>query len=214
MLDSAIAETLTFCQEQNIDLTKIQDSEDPFRYIELFETFADILLSKDVLRKTFNVYFNTVANLFEACKPEIIRQDKYSNSKELVAILQYLHRFTVNQIDDTDLQPLIRTISNLLDRSVITNPDDIAEPTATANSLIEGQIIDLSEIDLEKLKEKFKVTEHKNLLISNMQAFIQQKIQQMLKINQNRVNFADRYNEIVDNYSKNRIIPGNFQHNP
>lgn len=210
MLDSAIAETLTFCQEQNIDLTKIQDSEDPFRYIELFETFADILLSKDVLRKTFNVYFNTVANLFEACKPEIIRQDKYSNSKELVAILQYLHRFTVNQIDDTDLQPLIRTISNLLDRSVITNPDDIAEPTATANSLIEGQIIDLSEIDLEKLKEKFKVTEHKNLLISNMRAFIQQKIQQMLKTNQNRVNFADRYNEIVDNYNSGATVTEEF----
>lgn len=210
MLDSAIAETLTFCQEQNIDLTKIQDSEDPFRYIELFETFADILLSKDVLRKTFNVYFNTVANLFEACKPEIIRQDKYSNSKELVAILQYLHRFTVNQIDDTDLQPLIRTISNLLDRSVITNPDDIAEPTATANSLIEGQIIDLSEIDLEKLKEKFKVTEHKNLLISNMRVFIQQKIQQMLKTNQNRVNFADRYNEIVDNYNSGATVTEEF----
>lgn len=112
------------------------------------------MLAKDVLRKTFNVYFNTVANLFEACKPEIIRQDKYSNLKELVYILQYLHRFTVNQIDDTDLEPLMRTVSNLLDRSVITNPDDIAEPTATANSLIEGQVLDLSEIDLAKLKRE------------------------------------------------------------
>ena len=210
MLDSAIAETLTFCQEQHIDLTQIQVSEYRFKEIDLFKTFADILLAKDVLRKTFNVYFNTVANLFEACKPEIIRQDKYSNLKELVAILQYLHRFTVNQIDDTDLEPLMRTVSNLLDRSVITNPDDIAEPTATANSLIEGQVLDLSEIDLAKLKEKFKVTEHKNLLISNMRAFIQQKIQQMLKINQNRVNFADRYNEIVDNYNSGATVTEEF----
>jgi type I restriction enzyme R subunit len=210
LLDSAIAETLDFCKEQNIDLSQIQTSEDRFRDIELFKNYADILLAKDLLRKTFNVHFNTVANLYEACKPEILDSNKYQHSKELVAILQYLHNFTANQSEVEDLEPIIRTIGNLLDRSVVTNPDDANEPTGYSNSLIESKMIDLSDIDLEKLKDKFKVAEHKNIEINDMRAFIQRKIQRMLKTNQSRVNFADKYKEIVDNYNSGATATEEF----
>lgn len=210
LLDSAIAETLDFCKEQNIDLSQIQTSEDRFRDIELFKNYADILLAKDLLRKTFNVHFNTVANLYEACKPEILDSNKYQHSKELVAILQYLHNFTANQSEVEDLEPIIRTIGNLLDRSVVTNPDDANEPTGYGNSLIESKMIDLSDIDLEKLKDKFKVAEHKNIEINDMRAFIQRKIQRMLKTNQSRVNFADKYKEIVDNYNSGATATEDF----
>lgn len=210
LLASAIAETLEFCKGQNIDLSQIQTSEDRFKDIELFKHYADILLAKDLLRKTFNVHFNTVANLYEACKPEILDGSKHKNSKDIVAILQYLHNFTANQIEVEDLEPIVRTIGNLLDRSVITNPDDITEPKATGNSLIESKVIDLSDIDLEKLKDKFKVVEHKNIEINDMRAFIQRKIQQMLKTNQSRVNFADKYKEIVDNYNSGATATEEF----
>ena len=210
LLDSAIAETLEFCKGQNIDLIQIQVSEDRFKDITLFKNYADILLSKDLLRKTFNVHFNTVANLYEACKPEILDPKKYQHSKQMVGILQYLHNFTANQIEVEDLEPIIRTIGNLLDRSVVTNPDDINEPTGTGNSLIESKVIDLSDIDLEKLKDKFKIAEHKNIEINDMRAFIQRKIQQMLKNNQSRVNFADKYKEIVDNYNSGATATEEF----
>ena len=43
-----------------------------------------------------------------------------------------------------------------------------------------------------------------------MRAFIQRKIQQMLKTNQSRVNFADKYKEIVDNYNSGATAKEEF----
>ena len=51
------------------------------------------------------------------------------------------------------------------------------------------------------MRAEFKQTEHKHIAIADMKKFIEKKIKQMLKTNQGRVNFAERYRNIIDRYN-------------
>lgn len=51
------------------------------------------------------------------------------------------------------------------------------------------------------MRAEFKQTEHKQIAIADMTRFIEKKVKQMLKTNQGRVNFAERYRNIIDQYN-------------
>ncbi len=55
-----------------------------------------------------------------------------------------------------------------------------------------GKVRDLSKIDIEKLRQDFKQTEHRNIEIADLRAFIEKKLVGMLKQNATRTDFAER----------------------
>lgn len=202
MLDEAITKTLEYCESKTIDLNQIletrNESGGTFKENALFEQYADQLLEKDEFRKTFNVHFNTVAALYEACKPNILAQPR-----PIVSVIQFLHGFIEAMIEPQDLEKSGATVSDLLDRSVIIN-DETSKSVKDFKenySLIHGQKWDLSTVDFDKLKEQFKETKHKNIAIADMRAFLEKKIIQMLKQNGGRINFAERYQRMIDRYN-------------
>lgn len=202
MLDEAITKTLEYCESKNIDLNKILQTRNEnggtFKENALFEQYADQLLEKDEYRKTFNVHFNTVAALYEACKPNIL-----AKPRPIVSVIQFLHGFIDAMIERQDLEESGASVSDLLDRSVVVNEDTVktVKDFKESYSLIHGQKWDLSTVDFDKLKEQFKETKHKNIAIADMRAFLEKKIIQMLKQNGGRINFAERYQQMVDRYN-------------
>lgn len=202
MLDEAITKILEYCESKNIDLNKILQTRNEnggtFKENALFEQYADQLLEKDEYRKTFNVHFNTVAALYEACKPNIL-----AKPRPIVSVIQFLHGFIDAMIERQDLEESGASVSDLLDRSVVVNEDTVktVKDFKESYSLIHGQKWDLSTVDFDKLKEQFKETKHKNIAIADMRAFLEKKIIQMLKQNGGRINFAERYQQMVDRYN-------------
>src|SRR5439155_523195 len=69
---------------------------------------------------------------------------------------------------------------------------------------------DLSQIDFEKLKEEFKKATYKNIEISDLRAFIQHKLDQMLQQNATRADFAQRLQGIVDAYNAGSSSADNY----
>lgn len=197
LLDDAIAQGLAFCKERNIDLNSILKSKEVFKNLEKFNSYANILLSKDEWRKTFVVYENTITAFYEACKPEI-----YKTPRPLVSVFQYLREVLDVIINRQDVDKVSLRISQLLDESVIA-PDN----QQTAENKPEFQIIqtgkswDLSKLNIDKLKEEFAKTEYQHIEIADLRAFIDDKLQTMLERNITRIDFAERYQRIVDNYN-------------
>lgn len=74
------------------------------------------------------------------------------------------------------------------------------------NEAKEEIYVDLSKLDFEKLKAAFAKAPHKNSLVFDLQQAIDQKLQQMLKENPLRLDFYDRYKEIVDEYNKGKSL--------
>lgn len=201
MLDEAILQTLIFCDSRDIDLNTILETRNRgsgvFKENALFEDYADILLSNDEYRKTYNVHFNTVATLYEACKPTVLAKDY-----PLIGVMQFLHGFIEAMVGRQDFDFAGELITELLDRSIVADTDTTkTAQTQNKYSLIQGQKWDLSTIDFDQLREQFKEVKHKHIAITDMRSFLDKKIISMLKQNGGRINFADRYQQIIDRYN-------------
>lgn len=200
LLDEAIEQALAFCRERDIDMARILEIQDVFKNIGLFNQYADILLGNDEWRKTFNVYENTISSLYDACKPEILGYD----TGRMVAVFQYLRGVMDSIIDQEDIEAVGLRIGELLDESVVVdNPEAfVAAQNKPSYQIVQtGKTWDLSQIDFEKLKADFQHAAYKNIEIADLRKFIATKIEQMLKQNMTRTDFAQKLQEIIDTYN-------------
>ncbi|MBP7509130.1 MAG: type I restriction endonuclease subunit R [Prolixibacteraceae bacterium] len=209
LLDSAIQDGIAFCASHGIELESVLKDKRVFNKIDTFKEFADKLLAKDNYRKEFNVYENTITSLYEACKPEIL--DK--QFRPMVPVFQYLRGIIDSIVGTADIDKAKGRISELLDQSLVSANDamKIKELTENEYQIIQkGKTWDLSKINFEKLEQDFKVAKYKNIEISDLKAFIEDKLEKMLKDNITRTDFAERLQAIVDNYNSGGSSTENY----
>jgi len=202
LLDDAIAQGMVFCAELGIDLAALFKSKDVFKNVAMFEEYANKMLTKDEWRKGFAVYENTITGLYEACKPEILGSPVVRS----VAVFQYLSGVLDAIIEQTDIDAVALRVGELLDESLVVDDSAIVkegspEDTRKFGITESSKTWDLSKIDFAKLEEDFKTKPHKNIEIADLRAFIQKKLEQMLKENASRTDFATRLQGIIDRYN-------------
>lgn len=200
LLTDAIEQASAFCLERDIAVNAALATDDVFKQVSLFESWADTLLSKDEWRQSFNVYENTITALYEACKPEILGNAIVRK----VALFQYLRGVIDSVIQQQDIDSATRRINELLDESVIVDDKkftSVKEDKGGWKITQKGKEWDLSKVDFEKLKEDFKQAQYKNIEIADLRAFLEKKLQDMLNQNSTRRDFAERLQKIIDNYN-------------
>lgn len=203
LLDEAISACNRFCKSHDIDLERILESQQTFSKLELFNDFADILLSKDEIRKEFNVYDNTCFGIYEACRPDIL---KFKNKYRIVEVIHYLRGVINEHIGTANIDQAQRRIAELLDQSVLTTDDGkkiVATDSAETTYSIKGykKEVNLAALNIEKLRAEFPKKRHKNIEITDLKAFIEDKLLKMLEENITRTSFAERFQSIVERYN-------------
>jgi type I restriction enzyme, R subunit len=208
LLDDALEQGSVFCLERDIDLEALLSSIEVFKNIEQFSDFANKLLEKDEYKKQFFVYENTVSSLYEACKPEILAD----NARPLVFVFQYLRGVIDSIVGQADIDKVKQKISDLLDQSVVTDNEKqaVMEHQAEFQIIQKGKTWDLSKIDFDKLKEEFKEKEYKNIEIADLRSFIESKLEMMLRDNSTRTDYAQKLQEIIDNYNAGSSSTENY----
>ena len=207
LLDDAIAQGMTFCQDKDIDLRVILERNDVFKNVTKFESYADKLLSKDDWRKEFAVYENTITSLYEACKPAILG-DPIVRS---VAAFQYLRGVVDSIIEQKDIDSISFRVGELLDESLIVSDSEVAKQTKPEFRItLSGRTWDLSKLNFERLREDFQTAAYKNIEIADLRAFIQHKLDQMLRQNVTRTDFAQRLQLIIDEYNAGSSSADNY----
>jgi type I restriction enzyme R subunit len=192
-LNQSIEIALVFCNKHNIDLKRVVAENEVFKNLFVFESFANIIVGNDEVRGEFLILSNTVDNLYESLRPDIFKMDFDPKYKE--AIL-YLRGIVDGTIRPEKLEKAKERMNSLLDESVVAE-NKAPEYIINANA----KEIDLSKIDIDELRKKFKRTKNRNLEISDLREHIEQKLQQMLKHNITRINFAERFRIIIDAYN-------------
>jgi len=61
--------------------------------------------------------------------------------------------------------------------------------------------LDLSQIDVEKIREEYKTSPHKNTEIQDLSQLLERKVRQMVHQNSERRSFAERFQRILDEYN-------------
>jgi type I restriction enzyme R subunit len=198
LLDDAVAQGMTFCRDLGLHLDDLLAAKDVFKKIEIFEEYADRLLTKDEHRKSFAVYENTITGLYEACKPEILGKPVVRS----VAIFQYLRGVVDGIIEQTDLAQVGKRVAGLLDESLVVDEAQAVRDAGGEFRIAQsGKAWDLSTLSVETLRKDFKETRHPHIEIADLRAFIRVKLEQMLKQNASRSSFAERLQRIVDTYN-------------
>lgn len=207
LLEDAIAQAKEFCREKDIAIDPLLNSTDVFKNVSQFNQYADKLLSNDEWRKGFAVYENTITSLYEACKPEILGRPV----AHTVAVFQYLRGVVGAIIEQKDIDAVGARIGQLLDESVVVDrAESVHEPEAEWRITRSGRAWDLSKINFDKLKEDFQRASYKNIEIADLRAFIQHKLDQMLRQNATRSDFAQRLQRIIDTYNAGSSSADNY----
>lgn len=215
LLQSAIEDCHQWCLNIGIDLNQIKASNLIFSKLGLFDDFADAIVANEEHRKQFIVYDNTIDALYEACKPEILGRRK---EFPLAAIVHYLREVIDGRADRGNLDSAKRRIGQLLDESIVAEKESLTKGSATAEdgnetsqySIKPWKEIDLSKLNIEKLREEYITAPHKNIEISDLKAFISQKLQQMMQRNISRTSFAQKLQEIIDRYNSGNSSNENY----
>jgi len=201
LLDETVEQGRLFCRERDIDIDAALKMNDVFQQVSLFEKWADTLLFKDEWRQSFKVFENTITSLYEACKPEIIGQPIVRK----VAIFQYLRGVIDSIVQQQDIDSATQRINDLLDESVIVDDEQFGQIQEQSKPVYRikqrGGSWDLSRIDFDKLTADFKQAVYKNIEIADLRAFLEKKLQEMLGQNRTRRDFAERLQEIIDQYN-------------
>ncbi|MBX9609018.1 MAG: type I restriction endonuclease subunit R [Gammaproteobacteria bacterium] len=200
LLDDAIEQGLTFCEAHDVPLREALVRDDVFTKLGQFNRYADTLLASDELRKSFNVYENTVSSLYEACKPEVLSRGK----GRIVSAFQFLRGIMDAIVQQTDIDTAVRRLGELLDESVVVDQAETfkARQFAADYQIIQrGKSWDLSKIDAGKLREEFSRSNFKHIEIADLRAFIEKKLTDMLAQNASRVDFAQRLQAVIDAYN-------------
>jgi type I restriction enzyme R subunit len=216
LLKDAIGECVGYCNGFEVDLQKIVDSGVVFSKLALFDEYADTILANDDRKNQFVVYDNMVDALYEACKPEILGRRK---EFPFAAVIHYLREVIDGKADRADLDTAKRRISQLLDDSIIAQQDANKSTKIPDGSLVSEsndyfikpwKEIDLSKLNVDKLKEEYKTAPHKNIEIADLRAFISDKLKQMMERNVTRISFAQKLQEIIDRYNSGGATNENY----
>ena len=211
LLDDAIGQGFEFSDTEQVSLKALLEdgNDDIFKSVGKFHEYANAILAKDELRKEFFVYENTITGLYEACKPEILGKPVV----RAVAAFQYLRGVIESIIERTDVDKAAIRAGALLDESLVVNNAEgftVREHEAEYQIIQKGRTWDLSKINFDKLKEEFKDTKYKNIEITDLRAFIEDKLEKMMQTNATRIDFAQRLQEIVDNYNSGGSSTENY----
>lgn len=184
-LDNEIKSIKKYCLSHDINLDKIKNA-DRFYDIQLIDEAVDKLVSSDRIKNNFLAQSNYASKLFKAILPDQVASNYYPDIKLVKVIANKIRSLT----PQADISEIMDSINQLLDDSVEAEPYLISE----------GRPYDLSQIDFETLRKQFEKGK-KNTQVEKLKNALKHKIAVMVELNKSRMNFAEKLQEMIDEYN-------------
>ena len=137
-------------------------------------------------------YEDIVANfngLFKGILPDSQANEYLPTYQLLRTIEGQLHSLAVA----TDIDNLSKDVANLLDSSIEAG-------NYTIKALQADDLIDLSQIDFEKLRKDFNV-ESSNIKVEQLRGKLDARLKRLIKLNKTRIGLADKFKSLIDEYN-------------
>ena len=189
-LRKAITEALDFCQSKNIDLAKLDTTQDAFARTKLWDEAVNSLADQES-KRTFFSMVNLVSSLYKAVLPDPTANE-FTNIKFLLERLADKIRI---EIEEPDISDVIEEVNGILNGSI-----------TAGEFIIHGQnpIVDISkiktEIDIEALKAKFN-SGYQQTAVEKLKGNIDRKLQQMVQLNKTRIDYLEKFQKMIDEYN-------------
>jgi type I restriction enzyme R subunit len=190
-----IAAATAFLNEHEFKLENLIEA-DNFDKLCLLKEAANAMCATAEIRKTYCTFATTLLTLWKYLDREDITTEMKRHKDAIEAIYKELQKKR-KHADITDLSVAINDIVN---EHLQIDADMVAEPDANRR-------FDISGIDFDLLRREFAKSKEKNLILKDIQELLQERIAQMLSQNPGRINFYEKYQEIIREYNQeqNRV---------
>ena len=179
----------SFLAENDFDLQTLIDATG-FHKISLIQLGANAVCGSIEDRKTFTSYASELKKLVKYLDREDITGQTRKEYEAISAIYGELQKKR-KHTDNTDLMVEIN--------GIINQYISVEEPTPEAEGA--PRRFDISAIDFDLLRREFAKAKKKNLILKDLDELIQERIAGLLFANPNRINYYERYQEIITAYN-------------
>ena len=164
-----------------------------FARIKGLKDAVEAVYSSDEAKRRFEVLARQVFTRFKALLTEPSAYAFAERHDNIEAIYKKL----MERRDTADVTALLKELHRIVNEAIRTQ-----EP---GDDQAEGLRFDLSQIDMEKLRDEFaKKVRHKATALQDIREIIEQKLAEMLARNPSRMDYQQKYEEIVADYNREK----------
>ena len=188
-IKKAIAEVETMLQEENFDLKTLINAT-AMGKIAAVNSGANAVCRNEESRAKFEISARNVFRKYKALFPEKQAKRFTPQYNAIDAIYNKLNQ----KVKAADVTEIIMRLQSVVNASI--DLSTLQEPEHTA--------IDLSKLNVDALRKAFEKVPRKNELVYDLNKAVEQKLEQMLRENPLRLEFYERYKEIIEAYNNGK----------
>lgn len=185
-----IAAATAFLKEHDFELNDLIKAES-FEKLSLLKKVANAMCETAEIRKSYCTFASTLLKFWKYLDREDITPEMKLQKDAIEAIYKELQQKR-KHADITDLSVAINEIVN----------EHVEIDSEATMMVAESRRFDISGIDFDLLRREFAKSNEKNLVLKDIQELLQERIAQMLAQNPSRINFYEKYQEIIHDYNQ------------
>lgn len=187
-IHETIAQATDFLAAHGFDLQRLIEAHD-FEKLALVREGANAVCGTLQEKKTYQTYATELIKMFKYIDREDVDNATRRQKNAIVALHDELCKKR-KHADNTDLMV---EINRIVSDYVTVEPAMAAEPDVR---------IDISRIDFDLLRREFAKTREKKLVLKDLKDLIAERIARMMAHNPARIQFYQRYQDIINEYNK------------
>jgi type I restriction enzyme R subunit len=142
------------------------------------------------IRKTYCTFATTLLKLWKY----LDREDITAEMKQRKDAIEAIYKESQKKRKHADITDLSVAISEIINDHIEMEVTRVEEEALTRR-------FDISGINFDLLRREFARSHEKNLIMKDIQELLQERIAQMLAQNPSRINFYEKYQEIIHDYN-------------
>ena len=154
---------------------------------------VDVAYTSDEAKRRFEILARQVFVRFKALLMEpstFAYAERHDN-------IEAIYKKLAERRDTADVTELLKELHRIVNEAILTQ--------APGDDQAEGLTFDLSQIDMEQLRDEFaKKVWHKATALQDIREIVEQKLAQMLADNPSRMDYQQKYEEIVAHYNREK----------
>ncbi|AUB40543.1 hsdR, type I restriction enzyme, R subunit [Nostoc flagelliforme CCNUN1] len=187
-LRQAIAETIAFCTARGIHFSQLE-SATGFTRTKFWADAVEAIIINDQSKRTYLSLTGNVHKLYKAILPDPLANEFTAIQAQFERIKEQIY----SEAPDIDISDVMPEVEKVLDESITAGEFVIQES--------HSQLVDLRQIDFEVLQAKFANSEYQRTETEKLKATVSQKLQTMVKLNKSRMNYLEKFQQMIGEYN-------------
>lgn len=191
-LKHLLARGISFLSEHGVNAQAIKDAQG-FEKVAKLDDAVEQLIANEETKNSFMSQARIVSRVYRAILPDPDANELAPDAVLISVIAQKIKALA----PPVDIAEVMQQVEELLDRSIAPVPYIIKEDD-------DQPLHDLSQIDFEKLKEKFNQG-RKRTEAEKLRALLSMKLETMLTENPTRKDFMEKFQKLIDAYNSGSL---------